>query len=214
MTTDMQTAILFKSLHTKISAAGVKIDDIELSFTDDAVAAYYIIASAEASSNLARFDGVRYGYRSDYFTSLDEMYIKTRSDGFGEEVRRRIFLGSYVLSKGYYDMYYRKAQQVRRLIRDELNRAFTEVDVLLMPTVSGPASSLDEKQDPLQMYISDRYTIPASLAGICAINIPYSANSASNPVGIQVLAPAFAEDHLFRVGRFIEECSESKSDAS
>ncbi len=183
---------------------GAKIIDLDLPTTDYAIATYYILATAEASSNLARYDGVRYGYRAKS-TDLDTMYRTTRSEGFGTEVKRRIMLGTYVLSAGYYEAYYKKAQQVRRLIKNEFDRAFQVVDVILTPTTPTPPFKIGEKiDDPLQMYLSDVYTVTANLAGICGINIPVGQTQNGLPIGAQFMANAFKEELLFQVGDFIE----------
>ncbi len=193
----------FNELSVKIEAAGASMQRIKLSLLEYAVAVYYIVASAEASSNLSRYDGVRYGTRALQANTLSDMYRQTRSLGFGEEVQRRILLGTYVLSGGYYGAYYEKAQKVRRLILDELNRAFKEVDVILSPTVSGPPFAINPEADPLEMYRSDRYTIPANLSGICALHVPFAADP-EQARGVQIMAPAFKEIRLFRVGSALE----------
>lgn len=195
-------------LTEKLKEQGITVQEIDLPLTEYAIAAYYIIATAEASSNLARYDGVRYGYRSSRGEDLESMYVNTRSEGFGKEVKRRIMLGTYVLSAGYYDAYYRKAQKVRRLIKNEYTRAFKEVDILLTPTTPTPPFKLGEKlDDPLQMYLSDIYTVTANLAGICAISIPCGTTGSGFPVGVQLLANTFQEDLLMRLGAFVEKVS-------
>ena len=179
--------------------------DLNLSLTDKAIAAYYIIATAEASSNLSRYDGVRYGHRSKEAAGLQEMYEQSRSEGFGIEVKRRIMLGTYVLSSGYYDAYYRKAQQVRRLIRDEYLEAFSKVDILLTPVTPTTAFKLEEKvSDPLEMYLQDIYTVTANLAGISAISIPAKISPEGMPWGIQLMANAFQEETLFQAASIVE----------
>jgi aspartyl-tRNA(Asn)/glutamyl-tRNA(Gln) amidotransferase subunit A len=173
------------------------IVDISLPQTEYAIATYYILTTAEASSNLARFDGARYGYRTRDKVNLKQMYTKSRSEGFGKEVKRRIMLGTYVLSAGYYDAYYKKAQQVRRLIREDFKKAFQKVDLILAPTTPTTAFKIGEKtEDPLQMYLGDIYTTSANLAGIPGINIPIGKDSKGLPIGMQLMADQFEEDKL------------------
>ncbi len=187
-----------------LEANGAEIVEVSLPHTEYALPTYYIIAPAEASSNLARYDGVRYGTRVPG-DSLDEMYKNTRSAGFGEEVIRRIMIGTYVLSAGYYDAYYLKAQKVRRLIKQDFDQAFKDVDVLLTPATPNAAFSIDNPpQDPIQMYMNDIFTVPANLAGIPAISVPSGLNSEGLPLGLQLIAPAFAESLLFNTGSIIE----------
>jgi aspartyl-tRNA(Asn)/glutamyl-tRNA(Gln) amidotransferase subunit A len=184
---------------------GAEIVDIELPHARYAIAVYYIIATAEASSNLARFDGVRYGFRAEEAPELRQMYRKTRDEGFGAEVKRRIMLGTYVLSAGYYDAYYRKAQQVRTLIRDDFRRAFTSCDAIITPTSPTTAFKLGEKvDDPLAMYLNDIYTVTANLAGIPGINVPCGLSSEKLPIGFQLLGPYWAEPTLFRLSHAYE----------
>jgi aspartyl-tRNA(Asn)/glutamyl-tRNA(Gln) amidotransferase subunit A len=185
---------------------GCTVKPVALPHTRHGVATYYIVATAEASSNLARFDGVRFGLRVEPPRSnLQTMYGATRDAGFGQEVKRRILLGTYVLSAGYYDAYYKKAQKVRTLIKQDFERAFAEVDVIAAPTSPTPAFALGEKvEDPLAMYLADIYTLPASLAGIAGLSLPCeptdaTADRPSLPVGLQLLAPAFEEERLFTV---------------
>lgn len=176
---------------------GFEFVEISLPKMDYAIATYYILTMAEASSNLARFDGARYGYRTNEQVNLKQMYTKSRSEGFGNEVKRRIMLGTYVLSAGYYDAYYKKAQQVRRLIKEDFNNAFENVDIILAPTTPTTAFKLAEKtSDPLQMYLGDIYTTSANLAGIPGINIPIAADSNSLPIGMQIMANQFEEELL------------------
>jgi len=188
-----------------LRAAGCTIKPVNLPHTKHAVPVYYLIATAEASANLARFDGVRYGYRSPASATLSDMYSHSRDEGFGAEVKRRILLGTYALSAGYYDAYYLKAQQVRRILAEEFLRAFTEVDAIVTPTSPIPAFKIGEKaDDPLAMYLADIYTVTASLAGICGVTVPCGATSAGLPVGMQVLATHFGESKAFRVARAVE----------
>ena len=185
---------------------GAKIQKISLPHTEYAVAIYYIIATAEASSNLARYDGVKYGLRSKGYRDLMEMYTQSRAKGFGEEVKRRIILGTYVLSAGYYEAYYRKASQVRTLMRKDFEEAFKKVDVVLAPTAPTPAFQIGEKtEDPLQMYLSDIHTIPVNLAGIPAISIPCGFSRQGLPIGLQIMGKHFEEGMLLRVAYTFEQ---------
>ena len=188
-----------------LKAAGCTIKPISLAHTKYAVPVYYLVATAEASANLARFDGVRYGYRSPNSETLSAMYRHSRDEGFGAEVKRRILLGTYALSAGYYDAYYLKAQQVRRLLAEEFLREFAEVDAIVTPTSPTPAFKLGEKTgDPVAMYLADIYTVTASLAGICGVNVPCGTTKGGLPVGMQVLAAHLNESTAFRVARAVE----------
>jgi len=185
---------------------GAEILNISLPHTEYAVAIYYILATAEASSNLARYDGVKYGLRSKGYRDLMQMYTQTRAKGFGEEVKRRIILGTYVLSAGYYEAYYRKASQVRTLMRKDFEEAFQKVDVILSPTAPTPAFRIGEKtKDPLQMYLSDIHTIPVNLAGIPAISIPCGFSHEGLPIGLQIMGKHFDEGMLLRVAYTFEQ---------
>jgi aspartyl-tRNA(Asn)/glutamyl-tRNA(Gln) amidotransferase subunit A len=189
----------------KLKAAGCEIKPISLKHTKYAIPVYYLVATAEASANLARFDGVRYGHRSASATNLSSMYRLSREEGFGPEVKRRILLGTYALSAGYYDAYYKKAQQVRRLLAEEFLTAFAGVDAIVTPTAPTAAFKLGEKtDDPLAMYLADIYTVTASLAGICGVTVPCGATASGLPVGMQVLAAHFGEAIAFRVARAVE----------
>ena len=188
-----------------LKAAGCTVKPVSLPHTKFAVPTYYLVATAEASANLARFDGVRYGYRSPRSATLSDMYSHSRDEGFGAEVKRRIFLGTYALSAGYYDAYYLKAQQVRRLLAEEFLRAFAEVDAIVTPTSPFPAFKIGEKTgDPMAMYLADIYTVTASLAGICGVTVPCGTTKAGLPVGMQVLARHLGESTAFRVARAVE----------
>jgi aspartyl-tRNA(Asn)/glutamyl-tRNA(Gln) amidotransferase subunit A len=188
-----------------LEGAGCTVKPVSLPHTKYAVPAYYLVATAEASANLARFDGVRYGYRSPNAVTLSDMYSHSRDEGFGAEVKRRIFLGTYALSAGYYDAYYLKAQQVRRLLAEEFLRAFAEVDAIVTPTSPFPAFKIGEKTgDPVAMYLADIYTVTASLAGICGVTVTCGATKAGLPVGMQVLARHLGEGTAFRVARAVE----------
>ncbi len=185
---------------------GVTVKEISLPHTRYAVAAYYLVATAEASSNLARYDGVKYGYRTAHASTLAEMYARSRAEGFGPEVKRRIMLGTYALSAGYYNAYYQKAQQVRTLLRRDFDHAFTEVDVIVTPTAPTPAFRIGEKaDDPLQMYLSDIFTISANLAGIPALSMPCGLTRATLPVGLQLLGKPFDEATLLRTAYAYEQ---------
>jgi len=188
---------------------GAEVKRISLPHTEYAVAVYYIIATAEASSNLARYDGVKYGFRSKGYRDLMEMYSQTRVKGFGKEVKRRIILGTYVLSAGYYDAYYRKASQVRTLMRKDFEDAFRQVDVIMAPTAPTPAFRIGEKtEDPLQMYLSDIFTIPVNLAGIPAISIPCGFSRENLPIGLQIMGKHFDEGTLLRVAYTFEQSTD------
>jgi aspartyl-tRNA(Asn)/glutamyl-tRNA(Gln) amidotransferase subunit A len=187
-------------------AEGVELVELSLPITPYALPTYYIIACAEASSNLARYDGVRYGIRTPAKT-LDEMYMNTRHDGFGAEAKRRIMIGTYVLSAGYYDAYYTKAQKVQHLIREDFRAAFEQVDLILTPTTVGPAFGIGEKNDdPVAMYLNDVYTVPVNLAGLPAISVPAGLTPDSGlPLGVQLIGPKFSEQQLLNVGLFIQQ---------
>ena len=188
-----------------LKAQGCRITRIHLKHTQYAIPVYYLVATAEASANLARFDGVRFGHRSSAATNLSSMYRLSREEGFGDEVKRRILLGTYALSAGYYDAYYRKAQQVRRILAEEFRDAFASVDAIVAPTAPTAAFRLGEKSDdPLAMYLADIYTVTASLAGICGLSVPCGQTAAGLPVGLQVLGPHFGESTLFRVAAGVE----------
>jgi aspartyl-tRNA(Asn)/glutamyl-tRNA(Gln) amidotransferase subunit A len=196
----------------QFQSLGAEIVDVTLPHTEYAVAVYYIIATAEASANLARFDGVRYGHRAENPVDLLDHYGRTRAEGFGSEVKRRIILGTYVLSSGYYDAYYLRAQRVRQLIRQDFARAFEEVDALISPTSPVPAFKLGERTaDPLQMYLADIFTIAANLAGICGISVPCGfarIENATLPIGLQLLGKAMDEARLLQIAHAYEESTE------
>jgi aspartyl-tRNA(Asn)/glutamyl-tRNA(Gln) amidotransferase subunit A len=185
------------------SDAGAEIKEISLPHTKYGLPAYYIIAPAEASSNLARYDGVRYGLRVEG-EDLHDMYKKTRDAGFGAEVKRRILIGTAVLSAGFYDAYYTQAAKIRRLIAHDFNDAFEDVDVLLTPTTPSPAFALDEQLSPIDMYLNDVLTVTCNLAGVPAMSIPAGFASNGLPLGLQIIGNKFNETLLFRVGKFIE----------
>ncbi len=188
---------------------GAEIVEISLPHTDLAVAVYYIIAPAEASSNLARYDGVKYGFRADNYEDLLDMYKKTRSQGFGDEVKRRIMLGTYALSSGYYDAYYLKASKVRNLIKQDFVKAFENVDVIACPVTPSTAFKIGEKTDnPLDMYLNDIFTIPLNLAGNCGISIPVGKDSQNLPIGLQLIGNYFEEEKILNIAYNVERIVE------
>lgn len=192
-----------------LEAAGAELVEISLPHTDYAVATYYIIAPAEASSNLSRFDGVRYGNRAANPADIHDLYRNSREQGFGPEVKRRIILGTYVLSSGYYDAYYNRAQKVRTLIRQDFQNAFQNVDAILSPVSPSAAPLLGaDKDNPLQQYLADIFTISANLAGICGISVPCGKIPAENgntlPVGLQILGPQMGEQKILKVAQATE----------
>lgn len=191
---------------------GAVVEEFDFSLVDYAIPAYYVIASAEASSNLARFDGVKYGYRTEEYEGLHNMYKKSRSEGFGAEVKRRIMLGSFVLSSGYYDAYYLKALRTKALIRQAFDRAFEKYDVILGPAAPTTAPKLGESlSDPLQMYLGDIYTISANLAGIPGICLPCGKDAAGLPIGLQLLGDCFQENKILRAA-YTYECVRGKTE--
>ncbi|MGE0528039.1 MAG: Asp-tRNA(Asn)/Glu-tRNA(Gln) amidotransferase subunit GatA [Bdellovibrionales bacterium] len=193
-----------------VKRAGAEVIEVSIPLTEMAVPVYYLVATSEASSNLARYDGVRFGHRADFSKKsaqdLAEFYCRTRGEGFGSEVKRRIILGTYALSSGYYDAYYRKACQVRRLLRHQFLEAFRECDVLLSPVTATPAFRIGDRiSDPLQMYLNDIYTTSANLVGIPGMSVPAGMSAHGLPIGVQLLASHFQEQKLFNVGAAIEE---------
>jgi aspartyl-tRNA(Asn)/glutamyl-tRNA(Gln) amidotransferase subunit A len=190
----------------QLKKSGFDIIEISLPNTEYSIATYYILTTAEASSNLARYDGARYGFRHQDSSTLKEMYNLSRSEGFGTEVKRRIMLGTYVLSAGYYDAYYRKAQKVRRLLKNDFDNAFQKVDLILTPIAPTVAFKIGEKSDdPLEMYLGDIYTTSANLAGIPGINIPIAKNSEGLPIGMQLMANQFNELTLLQMSYYIQK---------
>jgi aspartyl-tRNA(Asn)/glutamyl-tRNA(Gln) amidotransferase subunit A len=203
-----ETARLINRAIQNLESLGCEIREISLPSTDYAVAAYYIISCAEASSNLARYDGVRYTTRSAKSDTLSDMYRNSRGEGFGAEVKRRIMLGTYVLSHGYYDAYYVKAQKVRAMIAHDFTRAFEAVDAIVAPVSPFPAFKIGEKiDDPLEMYLSDIYTITGSLAGIPCMSVPCGSTADGLPVGLQILCNHFDEQSMFRLADAFESGS-------
>lgn len=205
---DAEVRQAIESSIQKLATAGCEIVDISLPHTKYAIPTYYIVATAEASSNLARFDGVRYGYRAEDARTLSEMYRRSRDQGFGAEVKRRIMLGTYALSAGYYDAYYLKAQKVRTLLTRDFEAAFTKVDAIVAPTSPTPAFKLGEKvDDPLAMYLADIYTVTADLAGIPGISVPCGETKDKLPVGLQILGRHFDESTILRIARATEQAA-------
>ena len=184
---------------------GASVHEISLPSTEYAINTYYIIASAEASSNLARFDGVKYGYRASSYTDLTDMYEKTRSEGFGDEVKRRIMLGTFVLSSGFYDAYYKKAKLVQRNISKEFTEAFQDCDVIITPTSPSPAFKIGENiGDPLKMYYNDVCTVTVNIAGLPAISVPCGKSETGLPLGMQIIGNKFAEQTILNTANAYE----------
>jgi aspartyl-tRNA(Asn)/glutamyl-tRNA(Gln) amidotransferase subunit A len=203
-----ETRAAIETAIQKFARMGCEIVDVSLPHTKYAIPAYYLVATAEASSNLARFDGVRYGYRAKGARSLSDMYRRTRDEGFGAEVKRRIMLGTYALSAGYYDAYYLKAQRVRTLLTRDFEEAFAKVDVIVGPTSPTPAFKLGEKvDDPLAMYLADIYTVTANLAGIPGISIPVGRNKDKLPIGMQIFGKHFDEATILRAAHAYEKAA-------
>lgn len=188
----------------KLEALGAVVTEISLPRVMHALPAYYIISSAEASSNLARFDGIRYGRRAANYSDLDELYVRSRSEGFGDEVKRRILLGTYVLSAGYYDAFYKRALQTRTLVIRDFEKAFTQVDCFLTPVVPHTAPELGEAADPVSSYWGDVYTVPANIAGIPALTLPCGYDEKGLPIGVQLMGKALSEPLLYRIGHALE----------
>ena len=204
-------AAIFKAAET-FKRMGAIVEEFDLGLVQYAIPAYYIIASAEASSNLERFDGVKYGYRTKEYGDLHSMYKKTRSEGFGSEVKRRIMLGSFVLSSGYYDAYYLKALKTKALIKQEFDKAFEKYDIILAPAAPTTAPLLGSSlQDPIKMYLSDIYTISANLAGIPGLSIPCGKDNKGLPIGMQLLGGCFQEKTLLRAGFAYEKAREEEA---
>jgi aspartyl-tRNA(Asn)/glutamyl-tRNA(Gln) amidotransferase subunit A len=208
---DASVRACFDGLVDTLKREGASVVDIQLAHAKHGLAAYYILANAEASANLARFDGVRYGHRSSRARSLEDVYTLTREEGFGREVKRRVFLGTYVLSAGYYDAYYRRAQQVRTLIIRDFAAAFAACDVVLLPTAPTPAFKLGEKtEDPILMYLNDIFTIPVNLAGLPGISVPCGLSPGGLPIGAQLIGRAFDETTVLRAAAGVERVSAFK----
>ncbi|PKL39712.1 MAG: Asp-tRNA(Asn)/Glu-tRNA(Gln) amidotransferase GatCAB subunit A [Spirochaetae bacterium HGW-Spirochaetae-1] len=197
-----------------LRSLGARIEKISLKYTEYAIPIYYLIATAEASSNLARYDGVRYGYRSAAATNLESLYLKSRSEGFGTEVKRRIILGTFSLSSGYYDAYYLKALKGRALIIEDFRQAFSKVDAIITPVTTTPAFRLGEMvSDPLQMYMSDILTISANLAGIPGISVPAGLTTGGLPIGLQIMGSHFRERTILSIAKVVEQNSEIRPPA-
>jgi aspartyl-tRNA(Asn)/glutamyl-tRNA(Gln) amidotransferase subunit A len=195
-----EVAAAVQAAVAELKKLGATAVDISLANSKLAIPVYYVLAPAEASSNLSRFDGVRYGYRAPEYGNLDDMYSKTRAQGFGAEVKRRILIGAYVLSHGYYDAYYLQAQKIRRLIADDFNAAFKTCDVILGPTAPGTACKLGEKSgEPVEMYLNDLYTIPANLAGLPGMSLPCGFDAQGLPIGLQLVGNYFSEAKMLNV---------------
>ncbi len=194
---------IIKKKIKELEEKGAKIEEISLPHTEYALATYYLVATSEASANLARFDGTRYGLTKKQSKNLMELYLKSRGDGFGPEVKRRIMLGTYALSSGYYDAYYLKASKVRALIKGDFDKAFQKVDVILTPTSPTPAFKIGEKKDPLSMYLADIFTVSVNLAGLPAVSIPVGF-SGKLPVGLQVIGQSFSEEMILEIGEVLE----------
>jgi aspartyl-tRNA(Asn)/glutamyl-tRNA(Gln) amidotransferase subunit A len=192
----------------KLKAAGHEIVELSFPYLDYLVPTYYVLTTAEASSNLSRFDGVHYGHRSSEAKGVEQTYIKSRSEGFGPEVKRRIMTGTFVLSHGYYDAYYTKAQKVRCVLQNKTNEMLSEVDVLIMPTTPSTAFEKDAVKDPIQMYLQDIFTVHANLTGNPAISIPLAIHSNGLPFGLQLMTAHFAEQELFNFAQSIEKLKE------
>jgi len=203
---DTEITKTWKNAANILKSLGAEVIDISLPHTEYAAPTYYIISTAEASSNLSRYDGVRYGLRvTEEGDSLNDLYIRTRSEGFGDEVKRRIMVGTYVLSSGYYDAYYKKAQKLRRLITEDFNSAFNKVDAILTPTTPNAAFAVNEKPTNLEMYHNDIFTVSANLTGLPAISIPAGVNKKNLPLGIQLISPLFSETLLYQIARNLEK---------
>ena len=193
---DPEVAAAIEKVIEEYRSQGAEIVDIELPNAGLGVSVYYVVACAEASSNLSRFDGVRYGYRAKDYTDIQDMIKKSRNEGFGAEPKRRILIGTYVLSHGYYDAYYIKAQKVRRLIAQEFDAAFQKVDVIVSPVTTSTAYDFGAKSDPVTAYLGDLYTVPASLAGLPCMSMPCGIHSNGRPIGVQLTCPRFAEARM------------------
>jgi len=206
---DAEVNSAVKTALDQLQNLGAEIVDISLPHTDYAIATYYIVATAEASSNLARYDGIHYGARAKDTPSLAEVYKKSRREGFGNEVIRRIILGTYVLSSGYYDAYYLKALKVRTLIKQDFDKAFEKVDAIVTPTSPTTAFKIGEKSDdPLQMYLSDIFTVSVNLAGLPGISIPCGFSKTNLPIGMQLLAKPFAEETLLKIANAYQKITD------
>jgi len=206
---DQQVREQMEDVKEGLQKQGIELKQVSMPHTEYAISVYYIIATAEASSNLARYDGVRYGHRADQYDSLVEMFSRTRAEGFGDEVKRRIMLGTFVLSSGYYEAYYGKAQKVRTLIKRDFDEAFEECDLLLTPTSPTTAFKIGERtENPVEMYLSDICTISANLAGVPALSVPVGKDGDGLPIGAQLIGPSLSELKLFQGARILEDVSD------
>jgi len=196
---------MYSGILNLLEKMGAELHEMDFPSWEYALACYYIIAPSEASSNLARYDGVRYGFRHPASENLREMYLNTRTEGFGQEVKRRILLGTFALSSGYYDAYYLKGARTRRIICQEFEQAFKKVDFILTPTAPEPAFLIGEKKDPIAMYLSDKFTVTANLAGLPAISIPVNLTKQNLPLGLQIIGNYFQESLLFRLAFLLEK---------
>ena len=202
---DNEVIKVYESSLKEFISMGAELVEITLPNLSLSVPTYYVVAPAECSSNLSRFDGVKFGRRCESPKDLDELYIKSRSEGFGDEVKRRILIGSYVLSAGYYDAYYKKAQQVRRLIKNDFDNAFRDIDVIMTPTTRGPAFEMGSKgNDPIQMYLEDLFTISANLAGLPAMSIP-NGNIDNKPIGLQIIGNFLDESSILNFAHMYQQ---------
>ena len=196
----------------KYKEMGAQVEECSLDVGKYAVPTYYVVADAEASSNLGRFDGIRYGYRTEKFEDLKDIYRNSRSEGFGEEVKRRILLGTYVLSSGYYDAYYKKAQKVRTVIRNAYDQLFEKYDLLLTPTSPTTAFKIGEKiDDPIEMYLADIYTVPVNIAGLPGMSVPCKLDAKGLPISFQLITKAFEEENIFRAAYTYEQNTNFKN---
>lgn len=203
-TGEVKEAIL--EVAKKYEKLGAKVEEFDLDIAQYSLAAYYIIACAEASSNLGRFDGIRYGYRAKEADTLQDIFVRSRTEGFGDEVKRRIILGTYVLSSGYYDAYYKKAQQVRTLVKDKFKEAFAKYDVLLTPTSPTTAFEVGSKSNnPLEMYLADICTVSINIAGLPGISVPCTLDKQGMPIGFQLIGDHFQEEVLLKAAYTMEQ---------
>jgi len=206
---DNEVASLVQDAIKQYESMGAKVKSVSLPNSEMAIPCYYVIAPSEASSNLSRFDGVRYGHRAEEYGDLNDMYIKSRTEGFGDEVKRRIMIGAYALSSGYYDAYYAKAQKLRRIITNDFTAAFNDCDVIMGPTAPTPAFEKGSKtSDPVAMYLEDIYTISVNLVGLPAMSIPAGFTKNNLPVGLQIIAPYMQEAKLLNVGHKYQQESD------
>lgn len=206
MSSDVSSAV--EAALAEYRKLGATFVEVSLPNSKLAVPVYYVLAPAEASSNLSRFDGIRYGYRTAQYANLEDLYIKTRAEGFGDEVKRRILIGTYVLSHGYYDAYYLQAQKLRRLIAEDFTKAFTQCDLIMGPTSPTVAFNIGERcNDPIQMYLSDIYTSAASLAGLPGMSIPVGFGSDKRPIGLHIIGNYFREAQMLNIAHCYQQAT-------